>query len=749
MTTIAALTRRALPPSLLLGLFAALAVASLRGSSVTGDEVAHLPAGYTYVRVGDFRLNPQHPPLIKALAGLPLLALDLQEIERTAGWDEANEWAFGREFLTSNRAPLRRIVLLARLPMVAVGVLLGALLFSWASEMWGRGPALFVLLLYALCPNFLGHTALVTTDVGVACFTVATLYALWRWVARAGGRRDAILCGLGLGLALLAKYTGVVTAGLVVILLACAWMAQRWRPPATPSPSPISTRQAVVMLGVVGAIALLVVALGFGAPRGISSYLAGFGCIYADANPLWEGFLWGEYSATGFRYYYLLASLWKTPLPTLIAFGLALPALARSARERSIDWLFILLPFAAFHAAGVFNQANIGIRHVLPAYPFLFLATGAAASRLLDAGFRGRVALTGLGVWLAAGTFAAHPHYLSYFNRLVGGRGDGIHYLDDSNVEWGQDYWRLAEWVRKRRPSELALLAFEPLPPATYGLRHRTIRLEDVTRPQPGVTYVAGAHYLQRNSLFDEWPGVRFEWLRRYRPVEIVGGSLFVYRFSIDPAEEGSPDLVYLPPERWFADSIAQLTTILERSPRFGLARSLLAADYVERARWREREGDPGGALLDLARAVEIEAAVAAPARELAHGLERLRPAIEAAAWSQPGPWCLDGTYDRAGGQLGAAALALIRCLAIEPDDLAARANLGWTFLDLGLMGAARDELALCLAVDPEYAPALAGLEALASAATVAAGRAADAAAHGDTGAAAPGVLESPGAFTR
>jgi hypothetical protein len=79
-----------------------------------------------------------------------------------------------------------------------------------------------------------------------------------------------------------------------------------------------------------------------------------------------------------------------------------------------------------------------------------------------------------------------------------------------------------------------------------------------------------------------------------------------------------------------------------------------------------------------------------------------------------PGPYCLAGTYDRARGELGPAAVALMRCLAVEPDDLAARANLGWTFLDLGLGGAARVELERCLAVDPTFGPARAGLEALA-----------------------------------
>ena len=43
-----------------------------RGDAGTTDEVAHIPAGYSYDKVQDYRLNPEHPPLAKAIAGLPL-----------------------------------------------------------------------------------------------------------------------------------------------------------------------------------------------------------------------------------------------------------------------------------------------------------------------------------------------------------------------------------------------------------------------------------------------------------------------------------------------------------------------------------------------------------------------------------------------------------------------------------------------------------------------------------------------------
>ena len=113
-------------------------------------------------------------------------------------------------------------------------------------------------------------------------------------------------------------------------------------------------------------------------------------------------------------------------------------------------------------------------------------------------------------------------------------------------------------------------------------------------------------------------------------------------------------------------------------------------------------------------RAAEVSPSDVEPVRELASAIQRLRPRIESAALIGPGPYCLEGTYDRARGELGTAAIALVRCLAVRPDDLAARANMGWTFLDLGLAGAARGEFERCLAADPGFGPARAGLEALA-----------------------------------
>src|SRR6266568_8084285 len=83
-----------------LGSFLLMVGSSLRDSAVV-DELAHIPAGYAYMRFFDYRLNPEHPPLLKALAAVPLLFQNLKFPTDNPAWinDVNGEWAVGGAFL--------------------------------------------------------------------------------------------------------------------------------------------------------------------------------------------------------------------------------------------------------------------------------------------------------------------------------------------------------------------------------------------------------------------------------------------------------------------------------------------------------------------------------------------------------------------------------------------------------------------------------------------------------------------------
>ena len=133
------------------------------------------------------------------------------------------------------------------------------------------------------------------------------------------------------------------------------------------------------------------------------------------------------------------------------------------------------------------------------------------------------------------GAARIHPDQLSYFNELVGGPTRGIEYLDDSNIDWGQDLKRLAEYVKAHDIRGLKLYYFGSyfLKPAAkhYGLEYAPMRFpQDIRDPAPG-WYAVSAHLLQRPQLFST-SDVRFDWLDRFQPQAVIGHSIYVYRFE-------------------------------------------------------------------------------------------------------------------------------------------------------------------------------------------------------------------------
>ncbi|MEK9151006.1 MAG: glycosyltransferase family 39 protein [Patescibacteria group bacterium] len=193
------------------------------------DEKAHIPAAYSYVRYGDMRLNPEHPPLLKDLAGLPFLALQpafpLQSSEWQAGVNE--QWAIGDMFINCTRPDMLcndadALLFWSRLPIILLSVLLGIMLFVWTKALGGTLAGLFAVTLYAADPNIIAHNHYVTTDLGSAAFIFAASYFFVRFL-KAPSLKNVVVAGIFLGLAELAKFSAVLLFplfGLFAILYA-------------------------------------------------------------------------------------------------------------------------------------------------------------------------------------------------------------------------------------------------------------------------------------------------------------------------------------------------------------------------------------------------------------------------------------------------------------------------------------------------------------------------------------------------
>ena len=145
----------------------------------------HLAAGYSYLVTGDFRLEPQNPPLIKELQALPLFVRIWATFQsRHSTLAKTGDYLLGHDFLYRSTVPADRLLGLSRLVNLFLGGLLIVLIGWWAYRLWGSRAALLAMTLACLEPNLVAHSSLVTTDVGVALFIVLAVYLLWEYLQR-------------------------------------------------------------------------------------------------------------------------------------------------------------------------------------------------------------------------------------------------------------------------------------------------------------------------------------------------------------------------------------------------------------------------------------------------------------------------------------------------------------------------------------------------------------------------------------
>ncbi len=458
--------------------------------SQTTDEGVHLLAGYTYLTRHDFRFNPEHPPLVKILAALPLLALK-PKLPTTfeAKWEHSSNFFYdsweenrtlGEAFLYQSGNNPEQILFWARLPMVFLTLLLGLAIFLISYRHFGAYSALAATGFYAFDPTINGHGHLITTDIGVALGFLLTIYAAWRFL-KSPTWINSLWLGGAISLALLSKHTAIIIFPSLVVLGLIYWLSQRRQSgyqsfglklvatigviwlmlwigygfQARTLPATNSVTTEVAMSQSVAAdhlrypnptvdkaykVARPILAL---LPR---DYLKGVALVLNHTSNGHDSFLLGQVSKTGWWYYFPVLFLFKTPLPTLLAIVFALYCFQRQ-RPRSQLVTTLLLSAGLFLLAAIFSKANLGLRHIMPVYPVLIVAIGWSVtvshkSRIIVLSLLGLLIITFALSW---------PTYLGYFNPLVGGSVNGSKVATDSNLDWGQDLKRIKKYITENQ----------------------------------------------------------------------------------------------------------------------------------------------------------------------------------------------------------------------------------------------------------------------------------------------------------
>ncbi len=525
-------------------------VLSMRLLTASSDEAEHLSAGYSYLETGDFRLNPQHPPLIKTLAAVPLLFLDTRFNLDDPNWksDPPRAVPFGVTFLYTNDAD--RLLFWGRLPIVCLSLLLGVYVYKWARELFGAPAGLMALFLYSFCPNIIAHSRVITMDVGLSCFFVISLYYLWRFVRR-GGNGNRLAAGAALGLALASKFSAVILLPTYALILAAAvfWpsnvqlflrrqQTQRGAKRKAKQHNvlvPINLRSRITSAASVYLLLLVVAGIvvyaAYFFPSDPLVYWKGASLVNKDHNPEYQYYLLGHFKQGRWWYYFLVAFLIKTPIPTLILLALSLVLYKKYHGESWLDEAFLILPTLIFVAFTSALADDIGLRYLLPIYPLIFIFV----SRLASFFFRNRlqaVLAVSLGAWYLFAGLHMYPDYLAYFNELIGGPERGYKYLDDSNIDWGQDLKRLKAYMDGHGIENINVLYPWNASPAYYGIKGRSVTPDEYYgKPSQGI-YAISTHALIRGQLSAEVQKVNSDWLRRYKPIDRVGYSFYIFKFD-------------------------------------------------------------------------------------------------------------------------------------------------------------------------------------------------------------------------
>ncbi|HUP61795.1 MAG TPA: glycosyltransferase family 39 protein [Thermoanaerobaculia bacterium] len=502
-----------------LALIAVVRVASThRVFSATLDEPIHLASGYEWLH-GEYALDVTHPPLARIFCALPVVRFP--EPRPTNMIDAGNQLLYHDNRYVDTLAAARRgnlvLLILATITVAA-----------WARRHFSRATAIVATALFTSVPAILGHAGLITTDLSVAATLPLALLALDLFLESPSAKR-AVFLGVAISLGALSKLSFFVYFAVCVVV----WSA--------------ATRVAAVKSGDwrrrtphVIVIAFVIVWAGyhfdFGPPEGVTKDVPN--TFQAVGLPRWlasmpmpapaipvgfaqvklhdlaghTAYLLGETSRHGWWYYFPVVFFFKTPIPLLI-----LAAWALVFRDKRVTELLLLA--AAIMLTAMTASLNIGLRHILPIYaPLSIVAAYAVVTiwqRARDA--FGRATLAALLAWLFIGVAVEHPDYLAWFNEAA--RPDPARVAVDSNLDWGQDVLRLAEFVRARRIEHLWIVMNNATRLDAHGIRAVGL---------PPRTPVTGWIAVGENWL--AFSGDEYDWLRVYRPVRRIGKSIRVYR---------------------------------------------------------------------------------------------------------------------------------------------------------------------------------------------------------------------------
>ncbi|MDP3954445.1 MAG: glycosyltransferase family 39 protein [bacterium] len=575
-----------------------LAISSVWNENIIVDEVPHIGAGYSYLVKQDMRLNPEHPPLAKDIAAIPLLFLNLdQRVFDTDIWQTKvnDQWYFGRMLIFQSGNDADLIAHAVKIPMLLFFVLSAVLVFKWANKLYGNRFALIALILFSFSPTIMAHSRFVTTDIPAMFGILLATYFFIKYLGDQT-RKNLIIAGLTFGVALLLKFSTFLLVPYFLALAVIYGLSRTNKKLLNTFHLLLTT----VLIFIVGFI--LVVwpvyyfhTVGYPAERQYSDtehILSSYGnrkfadpVVWMSDKPVIRAlgqyglgllmvvqrsvggnnvYFLGEVSKNAWKEYFPIVYFVKEPLAW---WALAIMAVAyiawqvkrptKKLLEATGEFirtyfaeLAMLLWVAVFWYSSVTSNLNIGVRHLSPTFPFVILLVSGQLGRLWHKFKESSpkklkaysLLLTALLGWYIFENLRIYPYYLTYFNQTVGGPSEGHKVVTDSNLDWGQDLRRFSEWVKENNIEKIEFDYFGWADPAYYlGNRYiwsnstKFMDAKDFIQRNESNGWLAVSANFYQGSQGPKEEGFKtpnYLWLHEYRPVAIIGNSIFIFRIT-------------------------------------------------------------------------------------------------------------------------------------------------------------------------------------------------------------------------
>jgi len=600
--TIGEIVNRHRKPILVGGLllvFIVQAVASMSQKSVTVDESVYIAAGYYHLKTGDFRFNMTNPPLMKLAAALPLLAMDVDlpgpiALSEKRSWKD--EWHYAGDFLYENRTSAESILMAARLPSLALAVLLGAYIFQWSRLLYGENAALFSMVLFCFSPSILAHSRLATQDIGLAALMFLFCFHFWKFM-RHSQVSGLVICGGLFGLALLTKHLGlflIPISGLYALYVVffrkdTAALDRLPLVKHLQPKGPTWVRHLIALTAsylVIGLVGLFVLNLGYGFQGSLSPLseyvdparlqerlsaqnpiLSGAADLALEApipapSPYVEGIKFqsknigrdrsmyfnGEIHDQASWYFLPIAFLIKTPLPLLLLTAMALASMCAQRRMHDAECFWLIFLSILLLLFIFLSEVNVAVRYLLPIYPLLFVLAGRAWLASEAMGKSAKVGALALALWFVVGSASVYPNYLAYFNEIIGGPASGHKYLVGTNLDLGQDLPGLARYMRDTNTESIKLgyygsadashygIEYEYLPSVGLAPKNQSERwwydMNAEERASIRLEPVKGTYAISANLLVGRFYPNAYKYFRNRAPNRKIGHTIFLYNID-------------------------------------------------------------------------------------------------------------------------------------------------------------------------------------------------------------------------